>query len=317
MTIQGRVVEQKTGKPLQGASILVMTKAGQSLGIGTQSGIDGVFVFSDPRVDRNLVAVSYVGEQTMLYDPGDLVSVIASIIPMQVKDDVLPGVDVHAINPAAGNQSSSMLLLFLLGVGVVAFSGKKKAKKQMAGPENYVIPVGVVIGGYFLLKTVLGKLGLADDASDASKAAADKAAADAQAAAGSAAAVNNMANRVFSDNDLKSIGVQLTDSTGSFFYDYTTMVKMLAYFARFRAADANKFLSLFVGTNGVTLYQWYRNKIANATLGNSGSIPSLAAPYKANFDLMGVDINGFSTDASEFVRGCVSYCYRLTGLAMT
>ncbi len=315
MIIQGRVVDAKSGKPLAGASITIMTKGGQNVGIGTAAGIDGVFSLSDSGIDGNIVAVSYVGYQTVLYDPGDLVSVVSSIVALQLKDETLQNVNVDA--NAATQAGGGNILMLLVALALIYFSMQGQKKKKMAGAENYVIPIGVVIGGYFLFKGVLGKLGLGTDKIDANKTTSDAEAAAAQKAAGSAPAVNDLNNRDFVDKDLQSIATQITDSTSGFFYDYTTLVKMMAYFSHFKVADAKKFLSLFVTVNGVTLYQWYRDKINNATLGNSGSIRSIAQAYTANFAFMNVTIPSFADSPQDFFRGCVSYCYKVAGLSMT
>ena len=318
MTVQGRVVDARTGNPLQDASISIIGKDGKALGYGTQAGLTGVFSLDSPLLDTNYVLVSFVGYQSVIYDPKDLVSVISSIIPLQLQKDVLPNVDVTA-NLLAGN--TGMFLLLALVFGLIYFSSKRK-RKRMAGVDasNYVIPIGVVIGGYFLINGLLGKLGFGKDKIDTSKEEADQIAADKQKAAGDTSAANNMSNRNMSDASLNSIATQLTDGTSSFSYDYKTVLSMLAYFSRFRSADAVKFLGIFVKVNGVTLYQWYRSKFLNATLFDWSAIGQYAPEHAENFKAMGVDmdnIGAFGMTQAEFVNICVSYLYKVSGLSMT
>jgi hypothetical protein len=317
MLITGKVVDVKTGSPLSGATVSVVNASGVPLSVWTTSGVDGRFALENPIIDANLILVSYTGYISVICDPSTLTGLIAPLIGMSVASAASPG-EWNESSPAATNSNVSPVTIIigvvLLGLVLSAIGKKKKKVSGINGAADYVVPVGILVGGYFLVTTVLNKLGLGTDKIDTSKSAADQSAADQQKGAGDSSAANDMSNRNFSDASLTSIATKLTDATSSFNYDYQTLATMLAYFSGFRGADAVKFLAIFVKINSVTLYQWYRDKISSSGLWGAIDFYNFTATNQPNFTAMGASTD---SDAATFIGVCVAYVYKVANTAET
>lgn len=327
MTIQGTVVDTNTGKALPMAMVTVVNMAGVPTAITTGTGPDGTFRLTSPGIDGNLIVVSYTGYVSNIYDPSTLTSIIPGIIGLSPAAAGSDSTIYNACNPVPLENASpwKMILVLSLLAAAIALAAGGRKKKKMNGPEQYVVPIGMVVLGYFVVTAILNKLGLGGPGViDKSKTAADQSALDTQKAAGDDPAVALVSNRNMSDNSLQSIATQLTDSTqDATGYDWPTVAKMLAYFAQYRKADAIKFLSVFGKTNGVTLYQWWRDKINNAEIFptwlylGGDSFADYAKLYPNNWTTMGVDVNNTDLDIQGLIRQAVGYVYTVAGAAMT
>lgn len=69
MTVKGQIIDGSTKEPLAGASITVIDTNGKFLGQGIIADASGVFSFSSPLIDTNLVAVSFAGYHSLAIEP--------------------------------------------------------------------------------------------------------------------------------------------------------------------------------------------------------------------------------------------------------
>lgn len=154
--IQGTITDQNTGKPVPGASIIVVDGSGNATGVSTVSDASGNFYLSDPSLDNaaNQVEFNSPGYQTYIVGttyannnvalaPSGLISITTAAGP------VTPVVSAAGVvtNLPAGNSTTS----FTTPKPVVPI-------KPPVAATNYtwlwvsLLGIGLAVGGYFLFK---------------------------------------------------------------------------------------------------------------------------------------------------------------------
>lgn len=152
------VKEQATGNPLPGATVSFTGANGSALGVLT-AGPDGVVTFDD-------------GTNPNFVFDGTLVQASASgYAPLSINGANLQQSWYFAL---VKNTNNTMVLLAGAGIALGALylthkSGKGKVGAAEGGGEKvdygkYILPAGIVVVGYFVIKTVTNTLGLTETA---------------------------------------------------------------------------------------------------------------------------------------------------------
>lgn len=160
-------------------------------------------------------------------------------------------------------------------------------------------------GYYLVVKPVLVKLNILPDAAERARERADIE--DARQQATMRVPVGN---RSFNNVSLNSLVKELWDSADKFAYDYPVIMRSFAYFSRMTNADAIYFLKQFATQNGVTLYQWYRDKFANAY--NYKTVDLFISQYnryKSNYSKFGYRLNLLDASFDILAEKAISYVY--------
>lgn len=311
MTIQGRIIDIATGQALPGSSILIVNADAEFVGQGVAASNDGTFGLDSTLIDKNLVLVNSTGYDPLLVDPKILAKGTNVDIPLskQGTNDVETSASLKRKKIVAG---AFIGLTVVTAIGLEVRSRRSKAKKiGEVSAASYILPIGALGIGLYVVSAVLNKIGLGGPSKEeqVQAAASEKAKAEQIAAANAIPA--NSGN--YSDNDLKSIAVQLAGTTSGTFFDYENLAKLMAYFAGFRYVDAVKFLGLFASLNGYTLYKWWMDKFSNSTNLNAGYLFPEAEKYSANYKTIGLSNYDITEglDADQFVRVAISYPYKV------
>jgi hypothetical protein len=319
MEIQGYVIDESTGNGIPGASVTITDADAKPTGEGTIADNQGFFKYNGTTVESGgYMLFTSVGYKSTLVPYG----IVLEVGNAQLEQDatVLPDpvITAHLKSKNGGLWAAGVLLALSYASqprGRRVGAAETAPARSMPDFSRYVVPVGVVVLGYAIVKPILTKLGVFDSSEDKARKAAAAAAAEQQ----KTAAANATGSQNFSDNDLKSIGTQMLNATKGWTYDYTTLSRVMAYFSGFTHIDAVKFLGFFATSAGKTLYQWYEDDFENAWVTHISQFFSSGngGLYKQNYLNMGVADSVFgSLDADTLMGGLgtvVSYPYKVAG----
>lgn len=165
MNLRGRVYNGLSHLPLAGVQIFSLTKAGDCKPIGTTDAIGYYQVQTVDSVSGIIFAAQ--GFQSLMADPGFLDQNEVKLMPGSTPAEIAAEND-SATPPGVGAKVVSGLVtpsiptwVWIAGAGLVLISlGSKKKSVGAAGDfAPYILPIGLVIGGYFLVKNLFGGLG--------------------------------------------------------------------------------------------------------------------------------------------------------------
>lgn len=328
MQLTGYIYDNTSGQGVPFASVMITDYEGQSLQDGTAANQYGYFEITSSKLDtEGWLYVSSSGYQPVLVNPG--VFQESGDIGLDRAGDLVP-----VVVTAKPKSNQDWLIWLLFGGGLVLLISTSQRKRRVKGvtPQEVqdwvkiALYVGVPIGIFFLVvKPILESLGLLKDKKDRQQDASDQAAQDEQE---NLADYRGTDNHTYNQTTLDSIAVALrNDTTDWWGYEWIDLVKQLAYFTAFTAADAKYFLGTFVKKNGYTLWQWYFQEFEDALIfdkfdwGNVYWNPGwggTGAPrdYRANYQKLGItESNANKFSWPQVVEKFVSYVYTVAGVA--
>jgi len=316
-TVKGQVVEASKGEPLVNASVEIYNSKGTYLGQGVKTDNTGKFSFTSPILSGNYLVVSYTGLEPAFVEAEKYMSTTYKRITLFAKD--LAAVTVYP------KKFPWWVVIAGTTVTAVAIASKKKKKNKIGAIgtgsgfdwSKLIIPAGVVIGGFFVVRAVMEKLGLLPDEYEKEQKEQEKKAAEAQAAL--AKKDFKAATFTYSRETLSNVVSDLKTATSGFNYDYFLLVKSLAYVSGMRNADAQYFLGKFVEQFGYTFYQFWVKKFQDQ-INFIGPIPVFFSGYEEHFKHMDADPNYFlsyfaGSGWDKLVGAVVTYAYKVAGIA--
>lgn len=174
MTITGEIVDAANGEPLPGASVLVVNNKGYYLGQGVAADGTGKFSFSSPLIDQNFIAITFSGYHALLYEP-KLLNNYATVEMYDIEND-LEAVEVVG---KKNTKAAGVALLVLTSTALIgSMAGKDHSLTKAKGAKmkgaamgeikitDAILPVGVLVLGYAVVKPLLQKLGIWDSEED-------------------------------------------------------------------------------------------------------------------------------------------------------
>jgi hypothetical protein len=187
--VTGFMNDANTGQPITGGTIYAPDETGNPVAVA-RTDETGSFTTSVPDGTLKVMAVAPGYAATMI-DPGEVANQDGiQLSPSSLSADESTGV--------VQNTTASAIpwWVWVAGAGILIYAvpdGKKKKKKDKISGDlsGYIIPVGIVVGGYLILKN-LGLLGGGSSAQDANASAIAKT---------SAASVQNSLNAAAAAGD--------------------------------------------------------------------------------------------------------------------
>jgi uncharacterized membrane protein YdcZ (DUF606 family) len=153
MILRAQVTDGGTGQAVPNAVIYTQDAAGNAVGVGRSNELGN---FTAPVSENNpTILVAASGYAPIQVDTGE----ISDTGNIQMTPQALAAGQATTVIPNT-TASSVPWWVWVAGVGLVLYSTEtKKSKKIGDGASSYILPVGIVIAGYF----ILSKLGVFGD----------------------------------------------------------------------------------------------------------------------------------------------------------